>query len=259
MTHVAESTHWYAKDGAPAYQIPYADPRKGMRNVTLRDARKLDLWPGFSTISKVLAAPGLERWKQNQVLLAALTLPAIKGETSNEFEARIWADSREHGRAAAERGVAIHAAVQDYFEIINKPVFVDLDLSKEYLDLCVAAYAEVLNHFGPNKWKCEQSFFHPLGFGGKCDVHADGIIGDFKTKEFDKDNLPKPYPEQIMQLAAYRNGLEMPQATCFNLFISVNNPGLVHLHIFKEEEIEQEWTVFKHALAIWQSRNKHHP
>ena len=116
MAHVAESQHWYATDGTPAYETPYADPKKGMRNVTLRDARKLDLWPGFSTISKVLAAPGLERWKQNQVLLAALTLPSIEGETPDEFEKRIWQDANEHGRAAAELGTAIHAAVMNYFE-----------------------------------------------------------------------------------------------------------------------------------------------
>ena len=251
MTHIAESTHWYDKNGNPAYEVPYADPKKGMRAATLRDARKLDLWPGFTTVNKMLAAPGLERWKQNQIFMAALTLPTIEGETAKEFEARIWEDANEHSRQARERGTAIHAAVQGWFENEIPP--------GEYQEIYEAADLAMDEQFGYQDWRCEQSFYHPAGYGGKVDINATGYIGDFKTKEFDKDNPPKAYPENGMQLAAYREGLKMPDAVCFNCFISTNNPGLVHIHIWDEAEISDEWNVFRNLLEICQIRNKHRP
>ena len=252
MTHIAESTHWYDKNGNPAYEVPYADPKKGMRATTLRDARKLDLWPSVTTIQKMLAQPGLERWKQNQILLAALTLPSVEGETAKEFEARIWEDANEHGRQARERGTAIHAAVQSWYD----SVFLR---AAEYQEICKAAGVAIAERFGNPDWGCEESFYHPLGYGGKVDINAIGYVGDFKTKEFDKDNLPKAYSENGMQLAAYREGLKMPDAVCFNCFISTNNPGLVHIHIWDEAEISDEWNVFRNLLEIWQIRNRHRP
>ncbi len=40
MAHAAEWGHWYDADGKPAYEVPYADPSKGMRPTTLADAKK---------------------------------------------------------------------------------------------------------------------------------------------------------------------------------------------------------------------------
>lgn len=248
--HTPESHHWYAKDGEPVYELPYAGKREGTRPATLRDAKKLGLVPGFSTISRVIAAPGLEIWKQRQMLMAALTLPRMDGEDEDAFAKRVVEDSQQHAREARERGTAVHSAVQAYFEGDTVP--------DEYLPHCIAAADSLSNSFENVRWQCEITFAHPLGYGGKVDIHSSlGYVGDFKTKEFDAESPPQPYPEQAMQLAAYREGLGMVAATCFNLFISVNNPGLVHLYIWNESDIAQEWEVFKHALAIWQARNNH--
>ena len=72
----AESVHWYQHNGAPQYTVKAKDGSD--RPTTLRDARKLNLVPSVTTILKIAAKPGLEAWKLNQMLLAALTLP--KGE-----------------------------------------------------------------------------------------------------------------------------------------------------------------------------------
>ena len=66
-------THWYGKDGSPRYTVTAKDGSD--RPTTLRDARKLSLVPSVTTILKVAAKPGLEMWKLEQMLLAALTLP----------------------------------------------------------------------------------------------------------------------------------------------------------------------------------------
>ena len=69
----AESGHWYKADGTPAYTVLAKSGAE--RPTTLRDARTLNLYPSVTTIIRLAAAPGLERWKLNQFGLALLTLP----------------------------------------------------------------------------------------------------------------------------------------------------------------------------------------
>jgi hypothetical protein len=251
MAHVAESQHWYAKDGAPVYEVPYADPSRGQRPATLRDARKLDLVPGFTEISKTLAAPGLEHWKREQILLAALTLPRIEGESTDEFIARVRVDADEHGREAREVGTEIHAAVQACFE--------GAAVDPRYAVHAQSARTALAEEFGHDvEWQCETPFASQLGFGGKVDIHAPGLVGDFKTKDFDKDKLPRPFVEQAMQLAAYRAGLGMDDAVCFNAYVA-RDSGLVHIHVWSEDKLRAEFEVFKHTLAIWRARKDYYP
>jgi len=115
---VAESGHWYTKDGVPAYTTI---GKTGERATTLRDARKLGLLPSVTTIIGIMAKAGLDNWKQQQVLLAALTLPRLQTESEQEWLTRVMQDSRATGREAAERGTAIHAIIQGYFEQVYMP------------------------------------------------------------------------------------------------------------------------------------------
>ena len=66
------SSHWYFPDGTPLHQVPRADG-KGSRPTSLRDARKLGLFPSVTNVLSILAKPGLEAWKQEQAILAART------------------------------------------------------------------------------------------------------------------------------------------------------------------------------------------
>ena len=109
----AESVHWYRKDGGPQYTVKAKDGSD--RPTTLRDARKMDLVPSVTTILKIAAKPGLEAWKQEQMLLAALTLPRLDGESEKDLVARIVADSKETAKQAAERGTRIHEEVETHF------------------------------------------------------------------------------------------------------------------------------------------------
>ena len=109
-----ESTHWYAKDGSPAYTVMAKNGEQ--RSTTLRDAKKMGLLPSVTTIMKAAASPGLEAWKINQMMLAALTLPRGEGEGEESFIKRIQADSKEHARKAAERGTQVHTAIEQFFD-----------------------------------------------------------------------------------------------------------------------------------------------
>ena len=94
-------SHWYEKNGKPKYTIVGANGKE--RDTTLRDARKLNLFPSTTTVLNELSAPGLERWKIDQAMQAVLTLPRNAGESLDEFKRRALIDSGEQARKARER------------------------------------------------------------------------------------------------------------------------------------------------------------
>jgi len=243
----SESNHWYTRDGVPMYTVEAA--KGGQRNTTLRDARKLNLVPSVTTILNVAAKPGLTQWLQKQVLLAALTLPRMKDEPEDEFIARIIDDSKEQGRAAADAGTEIHASIQGFYE--GQPV----TRHQEHITGCTRAISDV---FGLHGWIAERAFGHELGFGGKVDLHSpQGVVIDIKTKEFTDPEKVDAYDEHLMQLAAYRVGLGMPEARCANVFVSRSVPGLTRLVEWSQEDLARGWQMFVALLNFWQLKNQH--
>lgn len=247
IVHAAESGHWYAPDGSPMYEIRGANGK--LRPTTLRDARKLGLLPSVTTIIKCAAAPGLENWKQNQVLLAALTLPRNSGENDESFCARVIHDSQEQSRKARDRGTDIHAAVQGHFEGQSP--------APEFWPH-VKAVADEVNALGSG-WIAERSFGHVMGFGGKCDLHSQSWVIDFKTKEFGPDDELKTWDEHAMQLAAYRRGLGIADAKAAIVYVSTTVPGCVRLLEIDEADLHRGWGMFSALLAYWQAKSNYWP
>jgi hypothetical protein len=238
----SESGHFYAKDGSTAYRIIGANGKE--RNTTLRDAKKHGLVPSVTTILSQIAKPGLDTWKQTQVLLAALTLPRGDNETEQDWLQRVMADSKATGRDAANRGTQIHGVLESYFEgtyIPEWPLYVH------------NVHDVLVDTFGTCAWDSEKSFAHDLGYGGKLDLSADNVVVDFKTKETPLESVV-PYHEHILQLSAYRMGLNMPQARCAIAFVNgITNE--VKLCEISEEELQKGWECFKHLLSYYQLKN----
>jgi hypothetical protein len=243
-----DTGHWYTKQGTPAYTTI---GKTGERPTTLRDARKEGLLPSVTTIINLMSKAGLDTWKQQQVLLAALTLPRQTNEPEQEWLKRVMQDSKATGREAAERGTAIHAIIESYFEQVYMPV------KPAYLEAIDVALNST---FGPQTWLAERSFGHPLGFGGKCDLIAKPINGqgtgyvvDFKTKDTDLDKVDV-YFEHEMQLAAYREGLGIANARCAIVFVngSTNQVKLVEV---EESKLQNGWECFEHLLRVYQIKN----
>lgn len=239
---VQENGHWYTKDGTPAYTTI---GKTGERPTTLRDARKVGLLPSVTTIINIMSKAGLDTWKQQQVLLAALTLPRLATESEREWLSRVMQDSKATGREAAERGTAIHAVIEAYFEQVympEKPAYlntIDVELEKA---------------FGSQLWLSEKSFGHPLGFGGKCDLMAkSGFVVDFKTKDTSLEKVDV-YFEHEMQLAAYREGLGMPTARCAIVFVNgaTNQVKLIEV---EQDQLQKGWDCFQHLLRVYKIKN----
>ena len=112
-------------------------------------------------------------------------------------------------------------------------------------------------YFGHQAWVAERAFAHEEGFGGKCDLHAQNLVVDIKTKDFTDPDKVDAYDEHLMQLSAYRVGLGMPTARCANIFVSRNVPGLVRVIEWDQADLDRGWQMFHSLLSFWQLKNKH--
>lgn len=249
IVRASESQHWYTRTGDPAYTVKNKDGHQ--RPTTLRDARKLGLVPSVTTIIKCAASPGLEAWKLQQMMLAALTLPRAPGESEESFIGRIQMDSKEQAKMAAERGSEVHAALESFFETRH--------VTSKFAESVIGTESEIVKIFGDLSWATEKSFSRD-GFGGKVDLHSrdgQGVVIDFKTKEFTSETMDKAqgFDEHLMQLAAYRVGLDIPQARCANVFVSVTQPGLVVVREWTQEDLTRGWKMFCSLLEFWYAKS----
>jgi hypothetical protein len=231
-----------------------------MRGINLRWDRHLGLVPSVTTVLKVIDKPQLVNWQIEQAILAARTLPEIVGESSDALLARIREDAQAQTRAAAEEGTRIHDACESHFK--------GRVVSAKYRPHVEGVRAEIERLFpGVADWVSEASFAHPMGYGGKVDLHSPstGIVVDFKGKdgdftETDKYGKPKRLAwDQHWQLAAYQVGLGLPAAPCANVFFSRTHPGKVASHKWSEEDIAEGWQTFEAALRLWVCLKKYNP
>ena len=250
----SQAGHWYAQDGSPCYEVPSKSKPGEMRPTTLRDARALNLVPSVTTIIRQAAQPGLEKWKQQQLLHAALTLPRHDGESEDDYASRVIEDAAEQGRSAREKGTEIHAAIERFFD--------GIDPSPEMKPFVMAAFNAVTDKLDNPEWQAEKSFACSLGYGGKLDLHGMSLgqpfIVDFKTKAdwSDKDAGKLAYDEHGMQLVAYAHGLSMATPRLFNVFIATDSPGKYHVHEWECDEFERLWRMFVSLLSYWQQMNR---
>jgi hypothetical protein len=247
----AESCHYYYPNGSPAYEVPNADGSK-MIQPDIRHVRKLGLLPSVTTVMRVVASPGLERWKREQFALSALTLTRIENEPDDRFLKRVEDDSRAWMIKRADEGTRLHAAIEQ-------------GLTGESFD---PAFAE---HVALVRQKIEQL---PLAF-----------VGDFKSKDTLDDKLERDlfYDEHVMQLAAYARALKNPDrglrfeecvvgvgyagrcdvhragsliAPLVSIMVGIR-PAAVMVKIWEPAEAERGWQMFYHALQLWQLKNRY--
>ena len=237
-------SHWYKKDGTPRY------------DATLREARIEHLVPGVTDVLKIIAQPGLEKWKQTQLLEAALTLPRIDGEPTDAYIRRIWADSKEYTEAAADLGTVAHAAIERYLQDgyrVSVPASMQqsISLAIEWIDDTLDVPT------GQSEFVCVGH-----GYAGRvdwlgCDKEGRYGIVDFKTQNV--KSRPNVYRSWHYQLAGYRDTSECAHATwAGNLIISTNpdNQGIWWRPV---EDWYKAGDGFDAALKLWRVENNYYP
>ena len=246
----SESGHWYLPNGNPAYTVIGKNGKE--RNTTVKDAREQGLLPSVTTIIGCAAKPALDVWKQQQAILAALTLPRIDGESEEAWLARVVADSKETAKQAAERGTQVHGVIEAFYEGVYMPE----------LPAYVRVVEKTVNeHFGQQLWVSEKSFA-TMTYGGKVDLisrphehpKTDGFVIDFKTTEKDVDKLDYYFDHQ-MQLAAYRMGLNMPKARCAIVYVNAleNRARLIEI---SQDDLDTGYECFSALLAFYRAKNR---
>lgn len=245
----SQGSHWYSLEGEACHQIAKAKG-DGMRNVTVTDARKLGLFPSVTNILGVIAKPGLDKWKLQQVAKAAFNRPPDGKESAEYFTDRIIESAFDQVVDAADFGSRIHDALEKIFE--GEPV-------EEELQPYVQPTLD---------WKREKglTFTHREitlvnageGYAGRCDVIAQGkkgqlVILDYKTRKTKEGEKVATYDGQGMQLAAYAvahwGEAMLEKVTAANVFISTTEPG--RMEVCKHDDLVSEWHAFKAACLLW--------
>lgn len=261
-----QSTHWYKRDVTAFYEVDRADGQ-GKRSANLADARKVGAVPSVSNVIAVKAKPALEAYKGEQLILAALTMPRITGETEQDFARRLVEDADSYSRSAMDLGTAVHAACDAY--AVNRYAPTD---------------PQVIPLFDPfRKWfdenvetvgATEKIYVHQTeGYGGRIDLIAKlkgngWAVVDFKTQRMKqlkggawKCNC---YEEWPLQLEAYRRmiveGSDFnPPDKVVSLVINTAAPSECHVQAWEPDQYDNYWRVFLACFEIWRYQKNYDP
>jgi hypothetical protein len=251
MSVATEAGHWYFQDGSPCHEVPNKSKPGTTRSTHLGDARTLNLSPSVSAISATLAAPSLEKWKRDQLLLAASDCLREATEGVQAWQNRVMDLYIERTTKARDLGTYVHGCIEKHLN--------DEDYDGMYEDHVYGALNAVDEWCGLEGLAIEKSFAHPLGYGGRVDIHKQGFVGDYKTKEFGEADLPKTWDNHAIQLAAYREGLGMSSARCAIIYVSTSVPGLTHLVELSQDALERGWDIFELQVQLWQIVKNYKP
>lgn len=254
------ASHWYLPDGTPYHDVPRADGN-GTRSVTLRDARKVNAMPSVTNILSVLSKPGLDAWKQEQAIMAALTLPKRDDESLDAFARRVVTDMSEQVRSAADLGSAVHAAIEVYLQTGEPPENPDILRLFQPVKLWIDEHVE---RIGLVETVAVHSDF---GYAGRIDLVAKlkstgtWAVIDFKTQKMkpDKKGVFQAafYETWPLQLMAYFRALNHAGECSRRLediasvVINSVEPTPVQVKIWPRDEHEPFWQAFQCARELW--------
>lgn len=244
--------HWYTTKGKPKHKIHG-------RDTTLRDARKLNLFPSVTTVLNVQSKPGLDWYKQKKLLDACAALSEAGLSIDKNRPAAIKL-AKEDAELAAKKGTQIHNILEDFINGEEVPT--------DCLEMCQSVIEHINEHYGEIV-QAEASFCNTAyGYGGCVDVKGitpkgREFIIDFKTKDFKSDADVKKfvYDSHVMQLAAYAKSVcdHPDSARVGNVFISTNAEdfGYVLDYAWTASDYARGWEMFKSLLEFWQLEKKY--
>jgi hypothetical protein len=247
------SAHWYSAEGQPSHTVIGANGKE--RSTTLRDARSLNLLPSVTGILGVLAKPGLEVWKQEQAILAALTLPRIDGESQDAFAQRVVIDMETQVERAAAFGTMIHSGIEEVNARGSLGSYPD-EIGKWMASYDTWRRANLTRHLSSEK------VVVGAGFAGRYDLLAEHwehgrCLIDFKTQNI-KGGKANFYDVWASQLAAYRLAM-CGACRCLSVVMDSNQPSAPVEKLWTEDEIADGLEIFLCAKTIWQKQRGYAP
>ena len=257
-----ESAHYYLSTGEPCHG-------------DLRQARKAGAFPSVTTILKILESEALSKHKVDSAIAQAMTLPAIPGETPQEFAKRVHETNKAELAGMADSGTRIHDLAEQVIKG-EAPFAKDIEPSlRPHLDTLsywshayiqeVLLSEDVVVHDGE-------------GYAGRCDLIAkiDGNaeVVDFKSKNFSKigkliPDMPgfathdEPHKvwtdyKELLQLAAYSYAWAGEALPARNVFID-RKTGALDEKLYTAEEVEDAFEAFRACCTLWRKIKKYDP
>jgi len=265
-----ESQHWYTKDGKACHTQP---TKKGAKNpfrpTNIKDAKALGLLPSVSAYTKMLAAPGLERWKMAKVAETCFANPPHPGEDMDGYIRNMLEKSKEDGKGAADLGTLIHASIEallkgnEYEDVVNYADGQHFWLS----DMVEPAFAKI-EELGLVIKSAETVLVNESeGYAGTTDVvhtsHLGRGILDWKSKRTKKDEPIYPSETHPMQIAAYFvaafDDSQFDDPYCMNVYISTTEPGRVDVVRYDRDTLVEAYKDFLCLTRLWRSQNNYDP
>lgn len=283
-------SHYYNKKAEPCHKVKRSDG-KGLRDTTVRDARKLKLYPSVTTIFGILNKIGLTDWQIERALKAVHQNPRQEvGEAWEDYVKRIIAKGEEiqKSESGRDKGSYYHSLLENFFKagdteqeplsetdsaFILPIVHTVTDLIKQTTDSNAAATIE----FFP-ELRFVFKAASGLAYAGTIDlvvlirinesVHT--LFIDFKSKNTTDLKKFKVYDEHLMQLAAYGHAFmansggyvwkQNQEVSCrhINLFFSSVEPGIIKTHEWTDEDVKKGTNMFFALLEYWQLKNNYY-
>lgn len=232
--------HWYTHNGRAPATVPYADPTKGERQATLRDARKHGWSPGVTDVIRVLNAEGLNRWRVREAIkLTQKTLRKHPSWVTLEPDALVTEIESREDTSKRDLGTEIHADIE---RCVRGELYGNKSIVNAVVDALQKQWPGV-------RWDAETPCWGSvcdLYYGGTIDLFAPGIVVDVKTKE-SLGSGKLQWDEHIMQLAAYAHATGA--TTAANVFVDYT--GDVEIILVDAEALERSLRQFALARELF--------
>lgn len=236
-------------------------------DVGLTQARKEGLFPSVSEILMTFRESyGLTKWKNEQLIMAAVSTPREEDDTDETFIERVLEASKEEAVAAAETGTNYHAAIAE-------------KLAGNAVAMPKRVHEWVEEHLQPGA-ETEKTLVNRIhGIAGTTDYlgpfapSQELACIDFKSQSVKGTaRVPSPrwYENWPLQIAAYRSAIGHTGGIVPQLGVSVvintnpkhpvyteENPGIWH-RVWTEEELMMADLTIRSLAAVWFLVNKWH-
>jgi hypothetical protein len=208
----------------------------------------------------VISNPGLAAWKQEQAILAALTLPRHEDEPLDDFARRVVTDMASEVKSAADRGSAVHAAIEGYAQggwlPEDKEIARLFEPARQWFDAEVIQVHSVEIAAGNPEW----------GYAGRVDLVATlrstgrPTVIDFKTQKTRRDKAghfkPLLHDTWPLQLEAYRQALicrdkGLADAAIASVVIGSTEPVPVVVKVWDDADKAGFFRAFLAARDLW--------
>jgi hypothetical protein len=258
---VRESGKWYDRDGRQVNEVTSADGKRMVKPSVIH-ARKYGYLPSVTSICRQLDKPGLRKWRDEQVLLAALSLPRAENQTDEAWVAAILDDAEAQVEAAADRGKDWHSIIED--ALLGKT-------SRQLSEVENAVVKQVRDwlaqELGEGYTVVVERTVKGDGYCGTPDIVAQDrdltktILADIKTVQDDAPQLGKgkPHEEWLYQIAAYWRTTDAEDSNCWEVIVG-REQGAVRFHRWPADEIRKDgWQAFSLLRQLWCIRNHYNP